>query len=242
MTHAPIRAVSFDLWVTLIRSDPGFKPLRNEHLRTTFAPHMAPAEFDTALRAWDKQADVLSEASGTDYGFEDRLALMFDHLGIDFDRHGPAMADAIAAQEKFTTEFHPRPYHPDVPALVAELATHVPLAVTSNTGMLPGVLMRRLLVLAGFDGAFSHLTFSNEVNVCKPAPGIFAHTFEGLSKIVPDLTPGQVLHVGDNPNADIKGGQGFGMQTALVNTTADGALPIEVLLARTIEAVAEVPA
>lgn len=239
MSHTPIRAVSFDLWVTLIRSDPRFKPLRNESLRTAFAPHMTPADFDATLREWDKNADALSEASGADYGFEDRLALMFDHLGIDFDRNSQAMADAHTAQEKFTTQFHPLPYHPDVPALVAELATHVPVAVTSNTGMLPGVLMRRLLVLAGFIDVFSHMTFSNEVNVCKPEPAIFKHTFNGLAAIVPDLTPDQVLHVGDNPNADIKGGTGFGMQAALVNTGTDGSLPIEVLLARTIEQVSK---
>ncbi len=239
MASPAIRGVSFDLWVTLIRSDPGFKRRRNEHLRALFAPHLSSEQFDVALREHDKQADVLAEQTGTDYGFTERLLLLSDALGLNIDPASPALGRAHAEQERLTLEFHPHPYHPDLPALVADLATHVPVAVTSNTGMLPGVLMRRLLARAGFDGVFSHLTFSNEVGVCKPKGEIFAHTYQGLAALVPDLRPEEVLHVGDNPVADIEGGAAFGMQTALVNAPQCGSLPINDLLTRVIAATSE---
>ena len=68
---------------------------------------------------------------------------------------------------------------------------------------------------------------------------IFAHTYQGLTTLVPDLRPEEVLHVGDNPVADIEGGAAFGMQTALVNAPQCGSLPINDLLTRVIAATSE---
>ncbi|WP_406832469.1 HAD family hydrolase [Pedococcus sp. KACC 23699] len=222
-----IRAVSFDVWVTLIRSDPGFKPRRNEDLRLRFAPHLDSVVFDSAVRAYDKKADVLAEKTGSDYGFVDRLALLFNGLEVPFDPSSDAVEEAYVEQERLARLLHPRPYHADLPEMLRDLSSVMPLAVTSNTGMLPGTLMRRLLDQAGFAGVFTHFTFSDEVGVNKPKPGIFAHMLTGLSSTIPTLAAAEVLHVGDNPVADGHGATAFGMQAALVNTTDVVSAPVD---------------
>jgi putative hydrolase of the HAD superfamily len=228
-----LAAVSFDLWGTLIGSHPDFKAHRNELLRRRLAPGTTPELFTATLRAADRAADEESIVAGTDIGFLPRVESALDRLGVRATITPADTEEMEAEQRRTALAYPPQPLHPDLPRLLAELARIVPLAITSNTGMLPGTLMRDLLRPQGLLECFTVQTFSNEVQFAKPHPGIFQHTLEGLG--APD--PASVLHVGDNPQADIQGAAGAGMATALVTPTETAASLITAILAS-----AEVPA
>lgn len=207
-----VQAASFDIWLTLLKSNPDFKHHRNENLRQTFAPEMPFESFDGLLRTYDRQADHLAEESGEDYDFIRRLKLMFREQNIPHEAEDPRFLHCLQVQEELVEEFPPRPYTQRTPDLLHAISHYIPLAVTSNTGMLPGPLMRRLLATAGYGDSFTVHTFSDEVAASKPSVKIFKATLAGLG------TPASnTVHLGDNPRADILGGANAGMLTVLVN-------------------------
>jgi FMN phosphatase YigB (HAD superfamily) len=77
--------------------------------------------------------------------------------------------------------------------------------------MTPGRVMRRVLERAGILGFFSHCTFSNELGVTKRWRQAFTSTLASLG-----VPPGEALHVGDSPEADLRGAKAVGMRAALL--------------------------
>lgn len=221
VTFTPVRAISLDLWGTLLRSDPGFKPLRNEFLRSTFAPGVTREHFTQVLRRTDRALDDVSIRTGKDYDFRERVQAALTSMDkespgkVVMETSDQAWKKVEQVQADLAREYPPIPLAPELPSLLNFLAKRLPLVVTSNTGMLPGVLMRDLLDLSGFAGVFTGHAFSNEVECCKPWPDIF--TAAHAAFCLDDLTRAEVLHVGDNPVADVEGALAFGYQALLVS-------------------------
>ncbi|MEO8850426.1 MAG: HAD family hydrolase [Allobranchiibius sp.] len=207
----PPRALSLDIWGTLIGSDPAFKPARNELLRAAFAPAVSLADFDAALRAADRDSDELSMSTGRDVGFDARVELTLARLDVSCTGLTGRSAELMQQQAVLALAHPPRPLTPLLPGLLTAVAAQMPVVLTSNTGMLPGVLMRKLLRLAGFEVDDLSMIFSNEVGAAKPAREIFAVAVAAVG-----VSAEQVLHIGDNPIADVQGGQNAGLMTLLV--------------------------
>jgi len=64
----------------------------------------------------------------------------------------------------------------------------------------------------GLTGAFDAVVTSEEVGAYKPHPAMFARALDALS-----LDAGEVLHIGDSLNADMRGAHAAGIRTAWVN-------------------------
>lgn len=201
--------LTFDLWMTLIRSNPDFKPARNEMLRKALAPGHSLEQFTDALVKADKQFDSLSEDTGMDFGFVPRVTTaVADLTGDVYDVR--VLERLKRDQDDLAKTIPPVPMHKDIPALIASLKDKYTIAVISNTGMLDGSLMRELL-LSNDMLKFDHYTFSNETVFSKPDPMIFRYTLKSLGVEAKNAT-----HIGDNENADIRGAKAVGMDAILV--------------------------
>ncbi|MFC6704791.1 HAD family hydrolase [Flexivirga alba] len=210
--------VSLDIWGTLLGSDPAFKPARNAMLRDAVAPHVPSDTFDAAMRQADRDVDDVCVRDGVDIGFGGRIEATLIALDLPVAGVSAQLPELYAAQEALALGHPPRPLHVKLPAAVSVLP--MPVVLTSNTGMLPGELMRKLLALAGF-GAVPGV-FSNELGVAKPHPRLFGAACDLLG-----IPAADVLHVGDNPDADVAGARAAGMTTALVQP--DGVSTLAVL-------------
>jgi putative hydrolase of the HAD superfamily len=224
MVEGCARAVSLDIWLTLVRSHPDFKQHRNELLRTSLGLRTDATEFAAALRAADRRADRLSEESGHDHALVDRLGLVLDDLGVPRDvLTADLVDDLLDRQEVLALEMPPVAMEPGLPDVLAATAEHLLVGVTSNTGMIPGRTMRRLLRSCGMLAPLSVLTFSDEVGAAKPAPAIFSATLEGFVRSdrqdLRAIEARDVVHVGDNPVADVTGARAVGMHPVLVDAT-----------------------
>lgn len=91
----------------------------------------------------------------------------------------------------------------------------LPLAIVSNTGRTPGVILRKVLASHGLLEHFTALTFSDEARVRKPHPRIFQRTLAALG-----ADAAQAVHVGDDPEADVAGARAVGMRA--IHLSADG--------------------
>lgn len=217
MSSALPRAVSLDIWGTLLGSDPEFKPARNAVLRDAVAPDVPTDTFDAAMRQADRDVDEHCVHHGVDIGFGGRIEATLQTLERPVDGVAPLLPELYAVQESLALAHPPRPLHVDLPEAVSALST--PVVLTSNTGMLPGGLMRKLLALAGFGAVCG--VFSNELGVSKPHPRIFTAACDLL-----DTPAADVLHVGDNPVADVAGAEAAGLQAVLVCPDGESTLRV----------------
>jgi putative hydrolase of the HAD superfamily len=86
-------------------------------------------------------------------------------------------------------------------------ARGVRLAIISNTGRTPGIVLREVLRAHGLLGQFAVVSYSDEVGYRKPDGEIFRRTLAAAG-----ARAAQAAHVGDNPAADVAGARGVGMR------------------------------
>lgn len=100
---------------------------------------------------------------------------------------------------------------PEVRDVLGELrAAGYRLVVCSNWSWHLDTLCERL----DFAQYFERIVISARVGYSKPHPGIFRHLLAAL-----DVSPAAVVHIGDNPIADVGGALGVGIRPVLLDRT-----------------------
>jgi putative hydrolase of the HAD superfamily len=108
-----------------------------------------------------------------------------------------------------------RIYDDVLPTLDRLAARGLRLAVISNWDE----RLRTLLGRLGLDSRFQTIVVSSEVGHAKPHPAIFAEATARLG-----LPAGRILHIGDNPEADLRGARDAGLHALQIlrSATATG--------------------
>jgi putative hydrolase of the HAD superfamily len=200
-------AVLLDVGDTLVRPDPSW---RDVYARV-FADHgieASPEAFGEAFRAawkeWEHEGpfEASEEASFQRLMALDRL--VFGRLGY------PDLPESFF--RRVDREFRHRSafyVFPDViPSLDALKAAGLRLAIVSNWGWAAPELLQTLELASHFEV----LSISARVGYQKPHPAIFEHALQLL-----DLPPHEVVHVGDDPGADILGARRAGIAGVLID-------------------------
>jgi len=220
---ARIRAVTFDLWNTLLTSTPGAVEIRSRSWREVIVERgldigddllhgtlsMLPTRFDEEWRA------------GRQYGPTEALADCFTAFG---DRLASEDRDALAAAfEAASYELKVAPVADAAEVLSAVAATGVAVGIISDTTLAVGRHLRTYLDQHRILQHVTFAAFSDEVGVYKPDPAIFRATLDGLG--IDD--PTTVAHVGDLRRTDVAGARAMGMVTVrfrgVVDDPEDGA-------------------
>ncbi len=216
-----VRAVTFDLWNTLLTSVPGAVELRSRFWREVIAERgidvdddllagtlaMLPTRFDEEWRA------------GRQYGPAEALADCFAAFGDRVDA-----ADRVALSEAFDeASYHlavePVPGAAEVVRSLADAGMAV--GIVSDTTLAAGRHLRHHLERHGVLAHVDFAAFSDEVGAYKPDPSIFRAALAGLG--VDD--PSAVVHVGDLRRTDVAGARAFGMGTVRFRGAIDDPEP-----------------
>jgi putative hydrolase of the HAD superfamily len=199
-----VDGVSFDVWMTLIASNPTFKPARARRIAEAFGlDGQAADRLPQAIRRVDIDCDRQSETIGVQYGPVDRLRRVADDVGASVP--DGALADEVQAM---FADHLPTLTEPGVLTVLSDLrAAGVRTALLSNTGFVDGRYMRPALDALGILPLVDAAVFSDETGCAKPSPRIFAELADRIG-----LAPSSVLHVGDNRRADVDGATAAGMQ------------------------------
>lgn len=201
----PVKAVSFDLWLTLIKSNPDARRGRVEAIARAFSVEATDA-LDALANEVSREFDEASAETGVDYNCEDRLDRIADRIGKP--RLDPAArrgaADAIQAA---LLQHPPKLIEEDLPETLGVLAAKgVKLATVSNTGYAEGATMRQNLEKLGLAQHLTASLFSDEMGCAKPSPEVFQKLCDCLG-----CEPHEILHVGDSQKADVGGATASGM-------------------------------
>lgn len=214
--------VSFDLWMTLIRNDGRrFKDARNVLLGGHLVPNYSCEEFDVIMRAVDKQADGIAESRGADVMFRERVEMLAAAVDAEVPNE-ESMRALYARQGELFKQMPPVLLDPTTPELFDRLkAAGYQLAAMSNTGFMLADQMRPALDQLGIGQKFDYQVFSSEVGYAKPDKRIFEHLLR-----LTGTTPDNIIHVGDNPRADVGGATSMGMRAILL----DESMPLRTIV------------
>jgi putative hydrolase of the HAD superfamily len=210
-----LRAVTFDLWQTLILDTPeGLRRARADrvdglHAVLTREGHRVDvAEVQSAYDAVGRGLEPVW-AEHRDIGSRGQVRMLLEVLGID----GKVPSDGRVMDA--LDEAYRLPILRSLPVanagaaeILGELTQRgLRLALICNTGRTPGSMLRHVLDRLGLAAYLGVLTFSDEVGLRKPHPEIFARTLTALG-----VEPPEAAHVGDDVTTDIAGARGFGMR------------------------------
>jgi putative hydrolase of the HAD superfamily len=210
-----MKLVCFDFWQTLLADTPESGAAAHALRLSGVGRALAEAGFRydaAALEAADVRALArLNEIWGAhrDVAPARQVAVFLEALDPDLPAAlAPEARDAVELAYGNPVLTHTPVAVPGaVEAVRAVAGRGLVLAVISNTGRTPGTVLRRLLAGAGVLDAFHVLSFSDEVGVRKPDPGIFRRTLAEAG-----CRPEAAVHVGDDPVSDVAGARGVGMR------------------------------
>lgn len=218
-----IRAVTFDLWNTLLTSSPGAVEIRSRFWSEVIDERGLEIDADLLHGTLSMLPDRFDEEwrAGRQYGPTEALADCFTAFG---DRLTSEDRDALAAAfEAASYELEVAPVADAADVLSAVAATGVAVGIISDTALATGRHLRTYLDAYGILQHVTFAAFSDEVGVYKPDPAIFAAALDGLG--IGD--PATAAHVGDLKRTDVAGARAMGMSTVrfrgVVDDPEDGA-------------------
>jgi putative hydrolase of the HAD superfamily len=218
-----IRAVTFDLWLTLIWDSKELEEYRKLRRMLNFhrfvnrvsskGKSLERVDFNSIRLSTEKLGVQVNEIydKGRDVSPEDRGRMMFELLGIKFDSSEARELELQAGRILSDAGYYRRYPHlnPEAgPVLRALKKRNLKVGLISNAAR-SSRTYRRMLNSYGIGKYFDALTISCEVGYLKPAREIFHDSMTKLS-----VEPHEAIHVGDLFKADVVGAVSFGMHAA----------------------------
>lgn len=212
--------LSFDLWLTLIKSNPEFKNRRNLLFKQYFNIDKPIEEVAAAIRKFDILTNSINEKAGKNFDTFEIYYLILDHLGIDielFDR--TRLAGFYTLTEDLLMQYKPVLLQDSIPVFLEKLHSEgITMNILSNTAFIKGSALRKIIAHYGLDKYFSFQLYSDETGYSKPSPQMYQLAYDEISKIG-NIEKSQVLHVGDNKVSDYNGALAFGFNAYLLINT-----------------------
>ena len=221
-----LKAVTFDLWDTMVRDDSDepkraaqglrSKPEERRHLVWQALNDLAPLAPETVAEAYDAADAAFSKTWHEDFvtwTIGERLRLVLKNL----DRELPAetFAEIVKAHEEMEIVIPPDAAE-GIAEAIGALALRYRLCVVSDTIVSPANSLRRLLEIHGLKDFFAGFAFSDEVGHSKPHRAMFETAADQLGVELEEM-----VHIGDREHNDVKGPQALGMKAILFTAVKD---------------------
>ena len=221
-----IKAITFDLWDTVIRddSDEAKRAARGlpskREARRSLSHALFEAQTGVAREVFDLAYDTMESAFNHVWHEQHVTWTVAERLQVLASAFRCRLPEAerntlVRKIEEMEVEVPPDPVE-GIEDAIAELAARFPLAVVSDAIYSPGRCLRRWLEMHGLLDAFRAFAFSDEVGHSKPHRSMFAQVAAEL-----DVAIDEMLHIGDRDHNDIKGPQALGMKAVLFTASRD---------------------
>ncbi len=216
-----IKAISFDLWNTLITSNPAFKDAQ-----LTLFSHFLNIDVLTlspALHYLDKELDKKAEKTCVQTDFTERINLLAQKLACPLPTGAGKVQDLYDAQASLFLQHLPYESEEKIGKLLTILSTPnahtlqtplnkdgVMLFLVSNTGFIAGKTLRLAMDALNIGTQWKLMLFSDEIGYSKPDKRIFAPLLHETG-----LKSSDILHIGDNFITDYQGARKCGLASQL---------------------------
>lgn len=209
-----IKHLSFDLWLTLIKSNPLFKQQRAELIAKQYNP--ANASVDAVfhiIQCIDRASDRWNEITGNKLPTERMYHAILKRLGYQTSFINNTLLTDIKQQvNELFYKYPPCLLNSNIHVMLAELKNEgYSMNISSNTGFIEGCYVQIVLSMLQIDQYFNFTIYSDQINASKPSSQFFEAVFARVK-----CKKHQVLHIGDNPKADVAGAKDFGFLALLI--------------------------
>ncbi|MET0394581.1 MAG: HAD family hydrolase [Chitinophagaceae bacterium] len=221
---------SFDLWLTLIRSNPSFKQERAAFFYQHFNGKKKPLEeVQLAFRQVDLMCNAINEKTGGNIDAEEMYLMVISMI----NDHDIALKDIDITtlydeMDDLLLRHLPGVYCGRTAGVLDALKQQdTTLNILSNTGFIKGKTLRQVLSLIGLSGYFDFQLYSDELGMSKPSKHLFQHLLQHITEIKKgEIDRNLIIHVGDNPVADVEGARAVGINSLLVNSNQTSILTL----------------
>ena len=221
-----IKAITFDLWDTLVIDDSDEAKRAEQGLRSKFDErrHLLwealnttkPIEMETVRLAYnvgDAAFNKVWKEQHITWHIAERLRVILNGLGRELPDE--IFNAVVRAHEEMEVDIPPDAM-PDAVSVLERLARRYKLCIVSDAIVSPGSCLRRLLENHGLAKFFNGFAFSDAVGHSKPHRSMFESAAGQLGVEISEM-----LHIGDRDHNDVKGPQQLGMKAILFTASRD---------------------
>jgi putative hydrolase of the HAD superfamily len=215
-----VKAVTFDLWETLLLERNGWNLRRTnarcESLAQTLNKFSVKISVEQMALAFKKMASWLESVweMNNDVTHLDQIRFLIKIASKGLVTVKEEWIDGLSSAY-VSPLFEVAPYlNPDTPRVLKWLKNQKKLVgLICNTGLTPGFGLRKFLTREGIAKYFDLMLFSDEVGIRKPDPKIFQLVTQRLK-----VKPYEIVHIGDNLKSDVWGAKNAGFKAIYLST------------------------
>jgi len=221
---AKLKAITFDLWDTIVHDDSdepkrkakGLRTKKEErrHLLWDALNRVEPIPFETVKLAYDVGDAAFNRVwhdQHVTWTIGERLQVILKGLGRKL---GDAeLARVVKAHEDMEVDIRPD-LIPGITEALAALHGRYKTCIVSDAIVSPAHCLKRLLESYDLARHFDGFAFSDEVGHSKPHRSMFESAARQMG-----VELGEMVHVGDRDHNDVKGPQALGMRAILFTAT-----------------------
>ena len=217
LEYSEYQHLSFDLWLTLIKSNPEFKNKRNLLFKDFFEVDCTIEKVTEVVRYYDVLCNNINEKTGLNIDTFEIYYLILNALNVNInDIEIEKLSQFYKETELLFMKFKPDLIYPKIKLLFEEIVEQEKtISVLSNTAFIKGVTLRKLMSYYELENYFSFQIFSDETGFSKPNKEIFQLVYNQI-EILKSVEKKEVLHIGDNIIADYNGAIEFGFDALLI--------------------------
>lgn len=208
---------SFDLWLTLIKSNPQFKSKRNLLFKDFFEVACSIEKVNEVVRYYDVLCNNINENTGLNIDTYEIYYLILNALKVKTNEINQSQLNQFYKEtELLFMDYKPLLIDPKIDLLFEEIISeNKTINILSNTGFIKGHTLRKLITYYGLDKFFKFQIYSDEAGFSKPNPKMFQLVHEEINNYK-KTQKNEVIHIGDNKIADYNGAISFGFAAYLL--------------------------
>jgi len=211
---------SFDLWLTLIKSNPLFKKQRSRYFHQYYNfKNISLEAVEHKFRSVDLMCNAINERTGKNIDADEMYLMVISQINDNqINLHDIDIDALYNTMEALVFDYLPQVYDQDTVSLLANLkGSGITTNILSNTGFIKGVTLRKVLQELTLTPYFDFQLYSDEAGMSKPNLAFFELMISQARQLAP-LSLQDIMHVGDNPKADLEGALRAGVKATLVNS------------------------
>jgi len=208
---------SFDLWLTLIRSNPEFKNKRNLLFKDFFEIDSSIERVSEVVRYYDVLCNNINEKTGLNLSTYEIYYLILNALEVDLSLNDVnRLGEFYQETETLFFNYKPELIFPHIKLQFEEIVNEgKSINILSNTGFIKGKSLRKIISYYELDSSIDFQIYSDEVGFSKPNNEMFQLVFDQVNKLR-KTEKKEILHIGDNSIADYNGAVNFGFEAHLL--------------------------
>ena len=218
-----IKHFSFDLWLTLIKSNMTFKKERSKYFFKNFnSLSKSIEEVEFIFRNIDLKCNSINEITGKNIDAEEMYLMVIFYLnGTIKPFENIDLTSLYIEIEKLFFEYSPILFNNETQNCLDKIKqnTSNTLNILSNTGFIKGKTLKKVLDNLEISQYFNFEIYSDEIGFSKPNLKIYNNMiFEVLRLRNQTISLNEIIHIGDNYNADILGARNAGIKAFQINS------------------------